>query len=292
MAKKSFIEGQVVKIVANRYTVKADGKVYNAYARGRLKLGEDIFVGDIVRLELQKPISVIDEVLPRKNKLIRPYVSNVDRVIVVLAKEPEPDLLLADKVLLNCYKEEIEPVICYNKIDLAGASEVENILKPYRQFVQCVTVSSETGQNLESLAGCIRGKLVCLAGQSAVGKTSMLNALSGLTLKTDGLSQKIMRGKNTTRHVEIFDIAFGRVADTCGFSLLETIDIQPEELVYYYPEFIPLQGGCRYKSCTHTAEPDCAVKAELAAGNIDKGRYERYTLIYKELTEARDKKYD
>lgn len=292
MAKNSFAEGQVVKIVSNRYTVQADGKIYNAYARGRLRLGEDIFVGDYVKLQIQKPLSVIDTVLPRKNKLIRPYVANIDKVIIVLAKEPLPDLLLADKVLLNCYKEGIDPVICYNKIDLAEAEEVERVLDAYKTFVPCVAVSSETGQNLELLSPYINNHLVCLAGQSAVGKTSILNALAGLSLKTDGLSLKIMRGKNTTRHVEIFEVLGGRVVDTCGFSMLETIDLAPEELVYYYPEFIPLQDKCRYKSCTHISEPDCAVKKALENGDIDKGRYERYTLLYKERKEARDKRYE
>lgn len=291
--KRSIVkEGQIVKIVANRYTVAGDGKVYTAFARGRLRLGEDIFVGDMVEFEVQKPLSVICRVLPRKNKLIRPYVANIDKAIIVIAKEPEPDLLLLDKILLNCYKEGIDPVICYNKTDLADPEEIENTLKPYKEFAETVKVSSLTGENIEKLGRMIEGSLACLAGQSAVGKTSILNSLAGLSLKTDELSQRIKRGKNTTRHVEIFEAAGGRIADTCGFSMLETVELEPGELIYYYPEFLPLQNKCKYKSCTHTAEPDCAVKEALKEGGVDKGRYERYTFIYNELKEFWDKKYE
>lgn len=286
------MQGQVIKIVSNRYTVKCKDKAYLAYARGRLRLGQDIFVGDNVDLELQKPLAVIDRVLSRKNKLIRPYVANIDKVIIVVAKEPVPDLLLADKVLLNCYKEGIEPIICYNKIDIATEKEVQDVCQQYSKYVPCVGVSSETCQNLEVLSPYIRDSLVCLAGQSAVGKTSILNALAGLSLTTDGLSQKIMRGKNTTRHIEIFDTLGGQIVDTCGFSMLDTVEMQPEELIYYYPEFIPLQDKCKYKSCLHISEPDCAVKTALQNGIIDKDRYERYTLIYKELKEAKEKRYE
>lgn len=292
MAKRNAVQGQVIKIVSNRYTVEAEGRLYNAYARGRLRLGEDIFVGDYVRLELQKPASVIEEILPRKNKLIRPYVANIDSVIVVVAKEPQPDWILVDKILLNCFKEGIEPILCYNKCDLAEEQEIEALLAPYQKIVTCVAVSSERGDNLEALGEAIKGKLVCLAGQSAVGKTSILNALSGMSLKTDGLSKRIMRGKNTTRHVEIFEVYGGRVADTCGFSMLESVDVEYTDLIYYYPEFIPLQSACKYKSCTHTAEPDCAVKKALQSGAVDSGRYGRYTEIYNELKKALEERYE
>jgi len=292
MLKRTTVQGQVVKIVSNRYTVEAGGKTYIANARGRLRLGEDIFVGDEVRLEIQKTFSLIDEILPRKNKLIRPYVANIDCVIVMIAKEPEPDLVLADKVLLNCFKEGIEPVLCYNKCDLASEEEVEAILAPYRKIARCFSVSAERGDNLVELGELIRGRLVCFAGQSAVGKTSVLNALAGLALKTGVLSKRILRGKNTTRHVEIFDVYGGRVVDTCGFSLLESIDVEYTDLMYYYPEFILLQNECKYKSCTHIAEPDCAVKEALGKGDIDSGRYKRYIEIYHELKKTKEERYE
>jgi ribosome biogenesis GTPase len=292
MTKHNAVQGQVVRIVSNRYTVEAEGKTYIAYARGRLRLGEDIFVGDNVVLEIQKPLSVIEEILPRKNKMIRPYVANIDSVILIVAKEPEPDWILVDKILLNCFKEGIEPILCYNKCDLAEKAETEILLAPYQKIVKCLTVSGLRGDNLSELGSLVKGKLVCFAGQSAVGKTSILNALSGLSLKTDGLSARIMRGKNTTRHVEIFNVCGGRVADTCGFSMLESIEVEYTELMYYYPEFVPLQSACRYKSCTHIAEPDCAVKEALKKGLIDSGRYARYTEIYRELKKAREERYE
>lgn len=285
--------GQVAKIVANRYTVLSEGKRYNAYPRGKTKQeGGDILVGDIVEFTEEKPFSAIDAVLPRKNKLIRPYVSNVDIVMVVAAKEPEPDLELIDKILVNCYAESIEPVLCYNKCDLSEVGEAEAFFKPYKNFLKCFAVSAESGAGLMELKDYIKGKLAAFAGQSAAGKTSLLNAIMDLDLKTDVLSARIARGKNTTRHIEIFEKDGVRIIDTCGFSMLELQNMRPEELKYYYNEFLELPIKCRYHLCDHISEPDCAVRNAVERGDIDRGRYQRYNTIYQNLKEAWKTRYD
>ncbi len=163
---------------------------------------------------------------------------------------------------------------------------------PYANEFQTFAVSAKTGEGIEKLRDFISGKLVVLCGQSAVGKSSLINTLGGSRLETGELSRKIQRGKNTTRHIEIFDIADGRIADTCGFSVMESVNIKPEELVYYYDEFVSVQNKCKFANCTHINEPNCEVKRLVKEGKINKNRYERYVRLYNELTERRKKLYD
>jgi ribosome biogenesis GTPase len=280
--------GQVTKIISNRYTVKCQkGGTYVAHARGKIKLQHEIYVGDFVKFYVGKPFSVIDEILPRKNSLVRPYVANVDAVLILISYEPEPDMILADKILVNCYKENITPILCYNKADLASHGEAEATLKPYAEFVDCLAFSALSGSGINEIERHISGNLVALAGQSAVGKTSLLNKILSLNLQTGELSAKILRGKNTTRHIEIFDALGGKIIDTCGFSVLEVPLVEKEELRLYYHEFTSLKKPCKYVSCCHVDEPLCAVKEAVESGEIDKGRYERYLHIYNELKEKR-----
>lgn len=291
--KGKSLDGKVIKIVSNRYTVRgSDGKEYRAYARGKLRLQGDIYVGDNVKLVFERGDAVIDVVKPRVNQLVRPFVANVDSALIVVAKEPEPDMLLIDKIIINCHLEGIKPVLIYNKADLAADEEIDNLFAPYIDYMDCVKVSAIEKKGLEELRPYIENKVVCFAGQSAVGKTSLLNAILDLNLKTDGLSAKIKRGKNTTRHVEIYEALGGDVMDTCGFSMLSIVSINPEELIYYYPDFIEYQDNCRFKSCTHREEPDCAVKKAVEEGKISKERYQRYLDIYGEIDEHKRRQYD
>ncbi len=291
--KSKSLDGKVVKIVSNRYTVRGeDGKEYRSYARGKLRLKGDIYVGDNVKLVFERGDAVIDEVKERTNSLIRPYCANVDSALIVIAKEPEPDMLLIDKIIINCHLEGIKPVLVYNKADLATEEEIERFFAPYKEYIDCISLSAVEKRGLEKLRPYIENKVVCFAGQSAVGKTSLLNAILDLNLKTDGLSAKIKRGKNTTRHVEIYEALGGDIIDTCGFSMLSIVSIEAEELIYYYLDFLPYQDGCRFKSCTHVDEPDCAVKKAVQDGKIAKERYERYLQIYEEIKEYKRRLYD
>lgn len=291
--KTKSLDGKVTKIVSNRYTVRADdGKEYRAYARGKLRLQGDIYVGDNVKIVFERGDAIIDTVKPRVNQLVRPFVANVDSALIVVAKEPEPDMLLIDKIIINCYIEGIKPVLLYNKADLATEAEINELFAPYKDHIDCVVLSALEKKGLEDLRPYIEGKVVCFAGQSAVGKTSLLNAILDLNLKTDGLSAKIKRGKNTTRHVEIYEALGGDIMDTCGFSMLSIVSIDPEELIYYYPDFIEYQNECRFKSCTHREEPDCAVKKAVNEGKLSKERYQRYLDIFEEINEHKRRLYD
>ena len=284
-------EGVVTKIVSNLYTVYSDGAYYDAAARGRLRLNpRSVTVGDRVVLTEDSGAFVIDSVLPRRNELQRPFVANVDTAFIVIAKEPKPDLLLTDKIILNCFREGVRPVLVYNKCELAGEGEISALERAY-SFMKVIAVSAKERRGFGALEEEVSGKTVCLAGQSAVGKTSLMNAVLDLDLKTDGLSAKIKRGKNTTRHVEIYPALGGQVMDTCGFSMLTLVNIPSDELKYYYEDFMKFSDGCKFTACNHVSEPDCAVKKAVATGDIDAGRYERYLQIYNELTESEKHRY-
>lgn len=284
-------EGVVTKIVSNLYTVFADGDYREAVARGRLKLNpRSVTVGDRVVLSDENGTNVIDSVLPRKNELQRPFVANVDTAFIVIAKEPKPDLLLTDKIIVNCFKEGVTPVLVYNKCELAEDGEIDALKRAY-SFIDVIAVSAKLKSGLRELESEVDGKTVCLAGQSAVGKTSLMNAVLDLDLKTDGLSAKIKRGKNTTRHVEIYPALGGHVMDTCGFSMLTLVNIPSDELKYYYEDFLKFADDCKYTACNHISEPGCAVKEAVAAGKLDKGRYDRYLQIYNELIESEKHRY-
>lgn len=254
--------------------------------RGKVKKDNELYVGDYVDCE----DGIINGVYQRKNRMIRPYIANLDALFIVVAPVPEPDWNLVEKLLLNCHEQKIMPVILYNKSDLDG--DPEKMLAPYKDSIGTYIISAKTGYNIDKLGEFIDGRLVCFCGQSAVGKSSIINALGGKKLETGEISKKIQRGKNTTRHVEIYDLPKGRIADTCGFSVMESIDIKPEELVYYYDEFLSLQSKCRFANCTHIKEPNCEVKKGLAAGTVNPVRYDRYVKLFNELEERRKKKYE
>lgn len=219
MAQK-ILDGRVIKAVASKFFVDVQGDVKVCFARKRLKNDGIIYVGDYVSIAKERDSFVIEEVKPRKNRLIRPYVSNVDVCFIVVAPEPEPDFLLVDKVIVNCLIEGITPILVKNKCDTGhiDTSEYENVLK----IIEC---SAETGENVSLLVDEARGKTACFAGQSAVGKSSILNAiLDSDELEVGELTRKIKRGKNTTRKTEIFHVEENTYfVDTCGFPCLKRL---------------------------------------------------------------------
>ncbi|HOO22829.1 MAG TPA: ribosome small subunit-dependent GTPase A [Clostridia bacterium] len=274
--------------MASSYTVRCGKDTVVCPARKKVKNKADICVGDFVEVEND----VIERVYEAKNRMIRPYVANIDTLLIVVAKKPRPDWVLVEKLLLNCHIQNIRPIICINKTDLLTEEEKAAWRAPYEGEVDIINVSALTGEGLDRLKELIKDQLVCFAGQSAVGKTSLLNALLDKDLEVGELSRKIERGKNTTRHVEIFGDGEIKVVDTCGFSVLETVDIRHDELMYYYDSFVRLQNECRYPDCTHTTEPDCAVKKAVGNGRINAERYSRYLELFDELKELWRKKYE
>lgn len=234
----------------------------------------------------------IDEILPRKNELPRPAVANVDLLFVILsAAKPKPDYLLADKLIIYGLYNHIDIVIGINKVDV-GALEAEIGAQYAKSGAAVLSFSAKSGQGLEDVRALLKDKFTCLAGQSAVGKSSLLNALSPqLALEIGGLSKKTARGRHTTRHSELIELEElnAVVADTPGFSILDVTDIEPEELRDYYHEFDGI--NCRFDMCLHDKEPDCGVKESAQNGEINPARYERYITILHELLERRDNRY-
>ncbi len=275
-----------MKAVAGAFTVETEnGERIVCSARGKIKRDTDIFVGDYVETEE----NVILHTYPRKNVLIRPYVANIDLLVIVVASLPEPDWVLVEKLLLNCAKEGIQTAIVCNKCDKQG--NMEEALQPYRRDAKVFFVSAKTGQGMEDLIACLTGKTVCFAGQSGVGKTSILSFIGGRELQIGEMSRKIKRGKNTTRQIEIYNFVGGKLVDTCGFSVADSIDIRPEDLIYYYDDFVRVQNQCRFSNCKHMEEPGCKVKEMVERGEFDADRYRRYVKLYQELIERRKKLY-
>lgn len=270
------IDGQVIKGVGGKFTVETENGVVVCPARGVLKRDDDtILVGDYVCLT-KDPDWFISSVYPRKNALVRPPVSNIDTLVVVLAAEPEPDYCLLDKLLLICFNNSIDVLICVNKNDLDN-SVYEYVERVYGDFIRVFSVSAKDNEGIKELSENLKG-LVCFSGQSAVGKTSLLNALCSTNEQTGELS-KILRGRNTTRHVQIYKVNDDfRLIDTCGFSMLVAGLPETNEIPSFYPDFAKY-GQCKYRSCMHATEPDCQVRNAVKQRKIDLERYYRYLTI-------------
>ena len=288
-------QGIVVKSVGGVFTVRGDdGNKYVCFAPKKFRYNDfDLVVGDRIKFDdIKRGKGVVSEIIPRKNKLARPEIANVDVCFIVLACEPQPDLYLCDKVLINCFQEKIEPIIIVNKIDLS-AETAEIVKRNYASVADIVCVSALDSSSVATLTDYLKGgKVACFAGQSAVGKTSILNALlPEFQGATGELSAKSGRGMHTTRHSELRAVADGYIVDTCGFSLCDLNGIRSDELRLYLDDFVEISHGCKFTSCTHTVEPDCAVKAAVESGRLCKERYERYLEEYKEVVEIEKKQY-
>ncbi len=273
----------------------ADGKPYECKACGRFRIEHETpLPGDEV--VFMPDTAYIESILPRRSELKRPRVANVDTVVIVVsANSPKIDPMLCDKLLLSARRKGIHPLLVINKCDSSEKAPIEAICNDYRHAAEIIRVSAYTGSGLDTLKEALSGRCSCFAGQSAVGKSSVLNAMfPEIMLKTDGLSKKTERGKHTTRHAELLmpEGFFGTVIDTPGFSFFESDDIAPESLWEYYEDMRAYGGSCRYPSCLHAGEPGCGIKDAVAHGDISQTRYERYLEILKELKEMREKRYD
>ena len=286
-------KGRIIKSVGGVFTVATEQSVFVCYSPKKLRYNDmDIVVGDKVTFEqLRHGKGVVTDILPRKNKLARPEIANVDICFVVLACQPQPDFYLCDKVLINCFQEHIDPVIVVNKSDLSCDTERE-VKDNYGNLADIVCVSAWDDSVHELCEYLKGGKVACLVGQSAVGKTSILNALlPDAKGETGGISSKTGRGMHTTRHSSLHKVADGFLVDTCGFSLCELSGIRSDELRLYWDDYVNVAHRCKYTTCTHTVEPDCAVKAAVQSGALCKARYERYVEEFNELKQAERNQY-
>ena len=236
----------------------------------------------------------VEEILPRRSECLRPPVANVSLLLVVICPSPEPDLLLVDRLLVRARLQGMKTAIVVNKCDLDDAL-VADIRKQYAK-ADCpvLAASAKEKHGLDELRSLMTGEsCCCLTGQSGVGKSTLLNALLGLELETGDISEKIQRGKNTTRHAQMLIHDGIRVLDTAGFSLLELdAKMEPDKLRECYPEFQEHEGCCRFTPCMHDREPGCSVTAAVNAGEIDPGRVERYRLLLGDVRETWKQRYN
>ena len=292
--------GKIIKGIAGFYYVHGSGNdVYECKAKGIFR-NQKIkpLVGDDVELEVldeEKKLAAIVDILPRKSQLIRPAVANVDQAIIEFAvKDPEPNWSLLDRFLILMAKQNLPVIICFNKTDLISEEEQREIENGYRNSgYEIRFLSAKEKQGTEELFQMINQKTTVLAGPSGVGKSTLVNLLQpDIVMKTGAVSEKIKRGKHTTRHSEFIWINENTyILDTPGFSSLELEEMEEEELKDYFPEFHPYEGECRFRGCVHENEPDCAVKQAVKEGIISKRRYNSYLLLYKDLKEKKKYRY-
>lgn len=281
--------GIIIKGIGGFYYVKAAGNIYECKARGILRKQRITpMIGDIAEIELSGDKGSIVAIKPRKSFLVRPPVSNIDTmVLVVAAASPEPNMFLIDKMLINAEIRGIEPVICINKTDLAKRNDIEKIYisAGYRVF----SVSAEKKEGIKDLFEYLADKTTAFAGLSGVGKSSLLSLITDDVLETGTVSEKIQRGRHTTRHVELFELKNGGfVLDTPGFSSLEVDGIKAEDLYKYFPEMAESEGQCKFRGCSHINEPGCFVKEQLSQGKISESRYESYRQLYEKLKTVKE----
>ncbi|MEZ3434321.1 MAG: ribosome small subunit-dependent GTPase A [Lachnospiraceae bacterium] len=290
------MQGKIVKGIAGFYYVHVvESGVYECKAKGIFrKEGMKPLIGDNVEIEIldkNDREGNITDILPRKNELIRPAVANIDQALVVFAAaKPNPHFNLLDRFLVMMESKSIPVILCFNKRDAAKEQDIRRIQEIYAGCgcpVIFTSVKRRTG--IEMLFGLLEGKTTAIAGPSGVGKSSLINLLSpGAHMETGSISRKTSRGKHTTRHSELLFIDGDTyIMDTPGFSSLYVNDFEKEELKYYFREFGPYEGKCRFHGCGHIHEPDCAVKEAVISGKIHTVRYEDYKDMYEELKNKR-----
>lgn len=293
------MRGKIVKGIAGFYYVWCvDEKLYECKAKGSFrKAGLKPLVGDNVDVQVldeENRLGNMERILPRKNELIRPAVANVDQAMIVFAMaDPMPNLNLLDRFLVMMEWQNVETVICFSKQDIVSTEEDQKFRQIYEKCGnQVLTISNTENIGIEKVKECLRGKTTVLAGPSGVGKSSLLNCLNPHAQSATGaVSEKIGRGRHTTRHSEIYSLGDQTfLFDTPGFSSLKPPEVDKQELRQYFTEFLPYEGQCRYMGCSHIHEPDCVVKQAVAHDEISRTRYENYVQIYNELAESERRK--
>lgn len=290
------MQGKIIKGIAGFYYVYVEGHgIYECKAKGIFRkdhvkplVGDDVIV-DV--LDESKMLGNIREILPRRSALIRPAVANVDQALVIFAiVKPNPNFNLLDRFLIRMERQNLPTIICFNKQDIATEEEKEALRKAYETCgYQVCFISALENEGLEQIRKLLAGKTTTVAGPSGVGKSSLINQLAPkANMETGAISEKIERGKHTTRHSEI--IAIGEetyIVDTPGFTSLDISEITKEELGNYYPEFVQYEPYCKFSGCAHISEPSCGVKDAVEAGKISRVRYENYKVLYQELKEMK-----
>ena len=285
------MQGRIIRGIGGFYYVYVSGKgILECKAKGVFRKNKlKPLVGDFVEVSLlsEEGKGNIDQVLERKNELIRPAVANIDQALVIFSMTgPEPNLNLLDRFLIMMQQKEIPGILVFNKCDLVGEEQRERLRSVYEKSgCKILFVSAKKQQGIREIKELLEKKTTTVAGPSGVGKSSLINLLqSSVNMETGSISEKIQRGKHTTRHAEfIFMGEDTYILDTPGFSSLAVFDMEKEELEQYYPEYEEYKENCRFHGCSHTHEPGCRIKEAVEEGNINKERYHNYLLIYEEL---------
>ena len=286
------VAGRILRSISGFYDVRTASGTVTCRARGILRReGSSPLTGDLVEITLEKGKGMVERILPRKNSFVRPAVANIDALVIFAANvNPVTEPFLIDRVAAIAGDQEVPVYLCVNKCDLDPARELARIYE--HAGFPVIRTSAETGEGVEQLRELLKGKLTAFTGNSCVGKSSILNRLyPELRLPTGEVSDKLGRGRHTTRHVELYALDGNTyVADTPGFSSFDTDQmdvILKENLQYAFPDFGPWLGRCQFHDCTHRQEPGCAVRAALKEGSLEKTRYESYCKLYEKASQIK-----
>lgn len=288
------MEGTIIKGIGGFYYVDIDGEVIECKARGKFRNAKvSPIVGDRVKITLENGKGAIEEIKERSNMLIRPLVANVTQAFVVFAiKKPDLNIDLLNKFLLLCEYNHIEAVVVFNKCDLITEEEKEYYSELLEKaHYNVIFVEGKSGKNLDKLKELMKDNITVFCGPSGVGKSTISNKLVGRELMETGeISEKLKRGKHTTRHSELIESDHGFLVDTPGFSNLDLSFMKEEEVKDYIRDFHDFEGECKFTSCAHVSEPKCAVKDAVEEGKISRERYEFYLDVLEEAKNRRNKR--
>lgn len=292
------MKGLLVKGIAGFYYVKTeDGKVYECKARGIFKKeGITPTIGDEVEIEPlpdAEDEAVLEKIYPRKNIFIRPPICNVDTLIIVTAAaKPDPSFQIIDRFLVMAEEAGTEAIICVNKIDLASDEILAKFREIYELLYPLHFLCTKQGEGIKELKEALAGRRCALAGPSGVGKSTLVNKLENVGAETGKISERTGRGKQTTRHTEIFEMEYGgMIFDTPGFTSFEVLEADEQDLPHFYPEIAKLSGRCRYDNCRHLKEPGCVVREAVKNGEIHISRYRSYVGQIQEIIEKEKNRY-
>lgn len=289
------MEGTIIKGIGGFYYIKTEDCIIEAKARGKFRnKGLTPMVGDKVIITIKDNQGAIEEICNRKNELIRPAVANISQSFVVFAlKNPDINLDLLNKFLLQCEIKQIKSIVCFNKIDLVDDFTEHDAVKMVESAgYEYVFLNAKTGSGLEQIRNRLKDNVTVFCGPSGVGKSTILNKIVGEELmETGSISDRLKRGKHTTRHSELVEISGGFLVDTPGFSTLDLNFDSKEEIQDYFPEFKPYKDNCKFNSCIHYKEPGCKVKDALNEGKINTKRYEFYIKTIEETNRGGKSKW-